>query len=337
MTYIFSSSINISEGQEVFFHLKQLLKSAGWTVPSSSDGTTFAAGDIISSSAQMSDNQSWFIVKQPLGATGSYGNVRREIAIQRDSDSDDEAWRAAYSYSASFTGSADATTLPSADDQVRIIGEEFPAFGYNTTVFSTNTTYKAHIGADNEPPYGFYVVTVPNGGGDPDFCFIMEGMAEGTTSSQDIDPYVFYHGDTGANLDILRAKTSTNDDSPTTATTGSIILTPACWFKKGETDELFTGVAANYFATAHGALIDGNSEGTTDPYDNSDVLLPMVWYRPASLFPPHGYKGIGKDLRWAVSPDRTTTDTLSTTTSGSQDKIIFANVAFPWDGSTPAV
>lgn len=76
--YFFSASLSPSDGNDTFFILKETLKAVGFTVPSSSNGTTFSAGDILSSSTDFGSN-AWFIVRQPQGATASYGEFKENM------------------------------------------------------------------------------------------------------------------------------------------------------------------------------------------------------------------------------------------------------------------
>ena len=150
--FIFSGSTSPATGAVAMWNMKQLFLAAGYTVPSSSDGTTFQAGDIHTTSTTLSNVDAWFIVRQPAAAAVNpdYGGVQREFAFQRGTNN--LYWRAAYSYSSSFTGSADATTIPTALDQKRIIGTEFPAFSYNTTFLDADGSYVLHHCVDTEAP-----------------------------------------------------------------------------------------------------------------------------------------------------------------------------------------
>ncbi len=325
-SYIFSASFTPATSTTMMFDFKQLLKVAGWTVPSSSDGTTFSSGDILNSPSDLANTDAWFILRQPLDATASYGGVQREFAIQRGSADDD--WRGKYSYSASFTGSADASTLPDADDQVRFWGEELPSFGVDLNFFSSNGSYKVAMAADTKQPFGWYLFNYSHGG-DVNQCLVFEPMAVGTTASQDKDPYVIYVSDSSTfSLDAAGG-------DMTDASTGSTISHPACWMKKGQSDEKYTGVAAMRFTQSPDSYGDGNNQGTTNPHNNNDDLLPIIWYRDGSLSTPSGYKGVSRQMRMAVTPARATLSTVSTGSASSRDFIIARSVALPWDGTIP--
>jgi hypothetical protein len=333
--YIFSGSLTPSTGAEAIWFLKETFVAAGYTVVSSSDASTFSAGDNLSVATDLANSHAWFLIRAPLAATAStdYGGVQREWAFQRGTSN--RNWRVAYSYSGSFTGSANTTTIPDAPDEVRTIGTEYPAFGYSTNALPVDAGYRCHIGVDSEEPWGWYIVFVPNGGGDPDWALLCDPMASGTFASEDTDPYVFYSGDTSC----LRADPANSGMAMTV--TASDAITPACWFKKGESDELYTGVATlnySYYDTTQREVTDVGGS-TTNPHNNNDDTLPVIWFRGANGGPsgPRGYKGVSGMLRYAACPVRSTADTISTGASGSKDLIIFRHFAFPWDGSTPGV
>jgi hypothetical protein len=337
--YIFSNPFTRQsnpDGRNVFYIFKETLKQAGWTVPSSSNGTVFSAGDILSSSATFGNN-SWFILRQP---TGSYGNVQREIAIQNSTN--DVTWRAKYSYSASFTGSADAITTPNAPDQVRIIGGELPAFGYEGSFFTTNAGigWRMFVCADTEPPYSFYLVTIGIGGiGGAGSIFLFDGMQSGSYNLTDNDPYVFYFTRNfpgnleGSNL-------SNNMQNPVTA---SAVQTPVCWTLKNTPQEAFGGISLVSYSsqqdTSARSISSIDNSIATSTYDAIDMLLPGIWFRPSISNPTSGggYKGISSLIQIPTSAGNLTGATFSTVTSGSRDRILIKNITLPWNGTEPLI
>jgi len=316
----------------LFFFLKETLVAAGFTVPSSSDGSSLSAGDIINTSADLNNNNAWFIVRQPQSATSSHGGVQREYAFQRGTTS--RTWRAKYSYSASFTGSANATTMPTAADEVRLIGSELPSFAFDSNTLLTDGTYRLNIAVDQEPPHSFYWVTFPNGGGDPGNCLLVDGMLSGTFAPGDNDPYVQYWAD----ISVLSGEVSTG--GPALSITASAITSPACWTRKGESDEVYGGIGLliyTLYDTLQREFVDGC--GTTNGHNGKDDLLPAIWFRSANSNPtgPGGYKGVSSLLKIPSGPDRSTGDTYSTTASGSKDFIRLGDMALPWNGTDPTI
>lgn len=331
--YFFSASLSPTDGNDTFFLFKETLKAVGFTVPSSSNGTIFSAGDILSSSADFGNN-SWFIVRQPQSATASHGGVQREYAFQRSTNT--RTWRGKYSYSSSFTGSANATTLPDAPDQVRLIGAELPSFAFDDYTLPTDGTYKLHIAVDQDPPHSFYFVIVPNGGGEPVNCLVVDAMLSGTFPSTDNDPYVQYWADLGFNI-FFGGVTNTG---PAQNITSSTITSPACWTRKGESNQIYGGIGSLLYSSYDGqqrTFVGGL--GTTNGYNNKDDLLPLIWFRSANANPngPGGYKGISSLIKIPSGPDRSTGDTYSTTSSGSKNFIRFGDMALVWNGTDPVI
>lgn len=330
--YFFSASLSPSDGNDTFFILKETLKAVGFTVPSSSNGTTFSAGDILSSSTDFGSN-AWFIVRQPQGATASYGGVQREYAFQRSTTT--RTWRAKYSYSSSFTGSANATTMPTALDEVRLIGAELPGFAFDASTLPTDATYRLNICVDQEPPFSWYMCLIPNGGGNPLNILLVDGMLSGTYSPLDNDPYVHYYSDSNP---ASALQSSGEITSPLTAST---IQTPACWTRKGESNQVYGGIALMVWSAPNPTNPDdfAGTIGTTNAYNNKDDLLPTVWYRTTTANPagPGGYKGVASLMKIPAGPVRATGDTYSTVSSGSKDYILFRNLAFVWNGTDPVL
>lgn len=76
---------------QAMFNVKTLLKSVGWTVPRSSDGTTYSAtGDILFSAASgtngFGNSRAWFEIVMPNIAAGPWAG-RRSFIVQRHTGS----------------------------------------------------------------------------------------------------------------------------------------------------------------------------------------------------------------------------------------------------------
>lgn len=331
--YYFSASLSPTTGDDAIWYVKETLKTAGWVVVSSSNATTFAAGDILSSSTTLAASNAWFVIKQPLGATGSYGNVRRELAIQRGTTS--RSWRIKYSYSASFTGSATATVLPNALDEVRTLATaDFPTFSFRTTFFAADGGYKLHVAADQDPPYSFYFLTIPNGGGTPNNCLFMDGMLSGTFDPGDADPYVFYTSETSPLSALLSAGTLI------TCVSAANNASPLCWTRKGQVNQIYGGIGIlQYVGYDSGQNSIAQTHAATNAYNSKDDLLPILWYRGANANPngAAGYKGVSSLMKMPAGVVRSTGDTYSTTASGSKDFIRANGIAFVWNGTDPTL
>lgn len=324
MTFIFDVNNAAITGDQAIFKLKTLLKTAGWTVPSSSDGlTVFSSSDGIvgsgSGAGGIGNTNSWFRLKQPA-AVGLY---QREILVLRGAGS--ISWCIRYSL-VGFTGGSPTPTVPptASDQQPGLIGLDFP-----TSWMPTDNTYRWNAGADNASPYGFwaccYDLTSPShfasGGG-----LVFDPMKTGSYPTEDQDPYVLVF------------------DNPSSGTfnyqkLGSI---PVCYF----------GLSSNPpFGTNWGscqALRQSVAVSTTgfifpqgldvDPYSGKDPEGEIVWAFPTQsnntgYFNSYGgLKGISTILRWnGVQRNSGTTHSIATGTS--KERLVIADVNVPWNGT----
>jgi len=89
-TYTYTSpgsTLATNSGDDLFFKFKTFMKTAGWTVPQSSDGTTLnqSGTDQISSAGSgtggMANASSWFILKEP----GSFVSQQRQFLFYKGS------------------------------------------------------------------------------------------------------------------------------------------------------------------------------------------------------------------------------------------------------------
>src|SRR5438045_1573507 len=73
MSFSYSTNLTPANGAEMWFNIKARLKSVGWTVPRSSDGSTYnSSGDQITTASSggggMANVGAWFVLQMP--ATG---------------------------------------------------------------------------------------------------------------------------------------------------------------------------------------------------------------------------------------------------------------------------
>ena len=182
-------------GAQAMYELKGLLKLAGWSVLSSSDGTTYnAAGDQISNGGAgangMANNSAWFRIRSPAGA----GAV--SFTFQRGTTN--QAWRIKRSRTAGFTGgSPGATQTPSATDEGIMTGGGTDAAPTYVNLQTTDGTYRWNAGADNAAPYGWWAGSFLVGGGVP-LTFLCHDPLTGTEAT-DADQAVFWMAISGQN------------------------------------------------------------------------------------------------------------------------------------------
>ncbi len=192
---------------EAIFLLKEQLKAAGWTVPSSSDGTTYnPAGDQITSGGSGAgglDNASaWFRIQQPAGGVAPYSGTREWLFQHSDNPANSTDWVSAYDF-AGFTGGApDAVTSPTGADTNAMLGNPggngASAVGLFSGVVPTIQRIRLQIIAlDDTKGFSFWFASKEMGNAGPyvDTVIYFDAMVSGsfpygTVGAQDNDPYV---------------------------------------------------------------------------------------------------------------------------------------------------
>jgi hypothetical protein len=320
MSYTYSVNNSFATGAIAVFNLKETLKTGGWLVKSSSDGTTYnSTGDQIVSGAAgatgLANSNAWFRIQAP-------GTPHREFTFQRGSNT---SWRIKYSTAANFTGgSPGATQTPSATDEQLLLGTGTDAAPSTATWFSADAGYLTHIGVGTggSDGYGFYIVNLLNGGSNTAGCLVLDPINAGIT--EDVDQCVLYTGITTGcfTTSILASEGSSGADRV------------VGWIGKGLTGEGFVSIPANQYFSGGNTVVPGNLG--TNPFNSKDDTIPIFFMRRVALVNPVGYKGIGGLMKW-VGTTRSIGDTLSTSASGSKDRIIINAVSLPWNGSTPSL
>lgn len=302
-------------GSVAMYNLLALLFGNGWVVKSSSDGTTYnATGNQLTNGAVgaggLGNASAWFRIQAPDAA--------RELVVQR-SAANNTQWRIKYSPATHFTGGAPAATqVPSATDEVVLLGGGSDAAPTMATLFGADAGYRHNLMVDNASPYGFYSFGFPTGGGNPSHCFIMDPLVAGGFNALDGDPYVFViNGTTGA-LSV--------------ATLTSLSVGPQGSLKNGGVQTMVVVTSLAPFVVA-GATAIVQSLGVSS-FNGYDPLLPMIYARRSAESAPTGFKGYSSFLRW-LGATRATADTLTLLAAG--DNIAVRDVALPWNGSAPTV
>lgn len=296
------------------YNIKERLKSSGWTVPSSSDGTTYnASGDQITSSGSgaggLANSLAWFRVRDPAGV--------REFTFQRSS-SDNTSWRVKYSAAAKFSGgSPSATVTPYATDEAICVGGGTDASPTMGTFYTTDGSYRQHLMADNAAPYGWYSVVYVNGTG---------AECQGSLM---MDPMTGAPGSDSDSVVIFVATNSTSFSAGTTSTHLTGHSGPGkAWYQFGTGSQAFQSVCGLMYHgyTTANVMISPNSVGV-NPHSGNDDLLPLPWVRASTMSGPNGFKGFSSFMRWnGVS--RTTGTTF--TTSATRDRFVVSHVNLPW-------
>lgn len=183
---------------QVFFRLKAVLKAAGWTVSSSSDGTTYnASGDQITHAGTgaggMENASAWYVVREPGG--------RREWCIQHTTAM---LYRCKYSALTRFgAGSPSATRVPAATDEQTIAGSGSDATPTGGSFFNSSTA-RLHIIANSNPIAGCYpfvfFMTVSPGTTEFSGALWQEPVAPGSFDVLDADPCIVGAGLSGGGI-----------------------------------------------------------------------------------------------------------------------------------------
>lgn len=193
MTRIFSVNNTPANVSEAIFTLKGVMKSAGWTVPKSSDGSTYnSSGDQItlagSGAGGMDNARAWFVIQMPGSS--------RSFCLQRTSSTGANTsyqWRVKYSKAAGFSGgSPSATQVPSASDERVLLGagtDASPTFA-SFVYLGTDGAYRYNCFANNIAPYDFYSWAWAKASGNLYHTFGIDPLVGAV--SGDTDPYLVH-------------------------------------------------------------------------------------------------------------------------------------------------
>ncbi len=295
-----------ANGAEAIYNLLVRLLAAGWTVLSSSDGTTYnSSGNQLSSGSSgaggLNNTSAWVRVQSPYGAGGT------QWIFQRRADA--ATWTIQRSRAGFSGGTPDATTLPTASDTITLV---------NNAAFFESSPGRWNVCCDNAAPYGWHAFEFATGGGNPRTLLMHDPLAAGSYNAADADPVVSVaryttgtfttewaaQGNSNAQKRVRRGLSSERTDAVGYWTYGDVNL---------------------------GQVVPPGTGPGTDPYDSSEDVLPTaVGKRGAS----GGYCGFSTLHRWSTI-GRTTGDTLQV---GSEYWIcVGASSWLRWDSSTPLV
>lgn len=316
MAWTFNVNNTTITGSQAIYELKQTLKSAGWTVPRSSDGTTYnTSGDQITSGSSgangMANNNAWFVIKSP-----SVDGYQREFCIQRMTAN--TIWRIKYAVNSTFSGgSPSATRVPSATDEATVHGSGTDASPTGAGLFGTDSSYRYHfIAGGSEESYSFYSFAYPSGGGSSNHTFMFDRCAINTFAPEDADPFVIYSNNTSSLISTL-----------------ANLYTCKCWYKKDLTGQVFQNIAVSDYVNSGGSSLYVGLLGT-NAWNGRDDGLPIFYGRNVASGGTPGFKGISRHLYLRCAA-RSTGDTISVVTT--RDKIYLDHLIIPWNGTSPLV
>lgn len=329
MAYIFDvNQATDADGIVSMFRLKTLLKLAGWTVMSSSDGLTYnASGDQITTSATgaggLRNAKAWFRIRQP-------GTNAREFVIQLPAAASANVWRIKYSGGpgTGFVGGAPAILqVPSATDEIVTHGSGTDAapVGASAMASTTNLRFNCVAGGAAEG-YPFYFFAVAAAGTSCSYAGYFESMDPTSVQAGDVDPYVMYWPTASSTL------LSLSDLCSATVGTGTM-----GWIAKGLAAAGWKNIGASEYRGTGGTSYPG-AVGS-NAYTTKDDLMPIPYIRSsgASGGTPYGWKGVGRMVKW-LGNSRASFDTLSVATPKDYVALfgstsVAAVVAFPWNGT----
>lgn len=305
------------------FILKQTLKSAGWTVPCSSNGTTYnSTGDEISTTADLETSSAWFVIEDPAG--------QRQFCFQRGAT--DLLWRILVSDSSKFTGgSPSATRVPDASDQGVLFGSgtnASPTFAVYFVDVAT-TPYHCHVITYDEPyentdVYGFYFFTSDKSTGLCRTMFFVDALKD--SHPLDPCPYVIlnaYLTVRPAEANFVNSNLSSNI------------------FKKYLKGNVFSGVRTvvikNNGNTQLFPPINTNFDLSPSVWDDNEVLLKILHFFTAKNdnASTYGFHGTAKTIAYTTSFNRYYPDTFNLTTDDPY-VCVGGVFAIPWEKNTAA-
>jgi hypothetical protein len=328
MAYTYSLNLTPGIGTLVVFQLKAALVAGGWTVTRSSDGTTYnSTGDQISHSGTgaggMSNVRSWFVIRQP-------GSNQREFCIQRSSDGTTTNYNFRIKYSGGPStgfvgGSPSATQVPSATDEVTLLGagtDASPTFS-NWFSFADSSLIQANIMVGDAASNYNFLMFCQNPSGRTTSAynvsrFGMLGLDTVTSFSVgDVDPVVV-HFDNSTSAAQLTSRMTDN----------STPQGPLAWYKKGLVGAGF--VKTHLLTYNNGSAIIVPYGAGTNIVTGKDIFLPALYGRGTSLSTPNGFKGVST-LFEIISNHRPYGTMLTNTVTN--DRLVLGYVTVPWNGT----
>jgi hypothetical protein len=267
------------------FMFKSVLKHIGWTVPSSSDGTTYnAAGDQITqegSGANGMDNaNAWFRIQDP--------GALREYVFQRGANS--YTWRVHYSALDKFVGGApNATTVPTAADGKGVLAGSLNS----AALFASGSNMTFNIAAQDTPVgdvYAFWLVSMPVGAGTANPSFLCcEPLNSTTIAAADTDPCVHF------------ADPSLNQSGLQSGGTSQVFYG---WQRMNQANEEWDS-----FMTPSSFPFVYSNYGN-NPHDGIWLPQGLILARIRAASTLKGFKGVSNFIRWCSAPSSTPYGTI---------------------------
>ena len=266
-----------STGAEAIYVLKNVLTSSGWTVYSSSNGTTELEGDSWGEIASASNNYSWAQLRSP--------DNTRWITFQRGTSN--PYWRIKY-LSGSYNNDGTSTTTPTPvsgegyNPEAVLCGGGTDASPSFTQFFDTDGSYKSHVVADEAAPYGWWFGTFYNSSADPRTMLVIDPLSGSLPG--DPDPVVLFQNTSWTlgypwNAGDYSGITYNSHAGLTMYSTGSSWVRINAMFIRSPTSTPMNNAGPNALT------------GKLDTF-------PVFYWRTASEGSPTGYKGVSSLFKW---------------------------------------
>lgn len=320
----------INYTHEALFILKERLVDVGWTVIQSGTGNSgsYAAGDLISTAADLNNPRAWFAIKEPNGD--------RVFVIQRGTTGAGNftnLYRIKY-VRAGGVGTGNANTTPTAtvpSNEVVILGagtDASPSFDTWTSMSTSSTTPDVSsliIFTDDSGEHSFGLHIVKNSDKTSRGTFLYTEMEQDPHTQSDPDPVA-----------VVAMNANSYSSWAWYATAGM-------W--RGLLGSTMTILVAPYTITSgstnNSVVPAADGYGYVEPNSGYDLLFSFPLLRDGAQTAPTGYKGRPKYIK-ATSTRRAVFSLYDDHTSGSTIpgawiSVVGGYYVFPWNNETPLI
>jgi hypothetical protein len=302
----FISFNSTSQEYYAWYYLKAALKSAGWSVSITGNGTNNALlnSDIITNLSIMSNNNAYYVLKSPT--VGSYA---RQIYVNRDGVNGSASLY--YSLSGAYNGaSVTAASMPGTDPYG---GQLVDTGGFVNDGYSVISC--VIVVGDYYEDYSWYMLCYSVIGGIPIATGMLAYDKLSDVGSSDVDPYVF--------LVWKNSHLTLNNLSNTTN-----IFTKS-WTVPGLAAQNFgTGNKLAIYRTNESGLLSINNVGLSP--DGFCDLYPIFYINIGAGSTAKGIKGKSK---FKLSGSSESFGGTVVSSSSSKDTLLIGNMALPWVGT----
>ena len=269
---------------EVMYRFSLVLIAAGWTVPGSSDGSTFSQAGVNkwTGATQAGTTNAWIRLQDPAGVVEHLFQCISATTFH---------WRT--SATVKFTGGSPAAGVtPSATDEAVILGSGTDASPTGATMLgTTDGNYRIWLCAgDSTIGYGFYFAATTQNVVTQQALLFLDVMKASTFPAADTDPAVVYTG-TGSTCANLGA-----------GNLGTVANAPFGWLGYGLTGAACQRIPIQdvYNTGASAAIAPGGLP--QNPSSKNDTMIDPLYARDSGQTAPAGWKGCGSLFKIQGTP-----------------------------------